>query len=130
MEQMTHRIIEIRKALQSRLSDVHPQVYYEQAPDTATYPYVVYNIADSTDDGSLEQIMLEVDVWDAPINNNTMPIETLAGNIDTALHRYVFHTEDVFFSVYRENRRNVEDSDSRLRRRQIEYQIRTMGVHN
>lgn len=127
MEQMTIRVIEIRKALQSLLLSIHDEVYYEEAPDNAVYPYIVYNLADSNDEDSVEQIMLEVDAWDTPINNNTIPLETLVGNVDNLLNRKIISVKGVFFSIYRENRRNVPDSDKRIRRRQYEYQIRVMG---
>lgn len=122
-------VIEIRKALQSLLSGVHNEIHYEEAPDNTDYPYVVYNLPDSTDGSSLEQLVLEVDIWDTPINNNTVPLETLTGEIDNALHRFKFKTTGVFFSVYRENRRNVTDPNPHIKRRQLEYQIRLMGVN-
>lgn len=124
---MTIRVVEIRKVLQSLLSSIHAEVYYEEAPDNAVYPYVIYNFVDSNDEDSMEQIMLEIDAWDTPINNNTIPLETVIGTIDNKLNNIVISVNGVFFSIYRENRRNVPDSDKRIRRRQYEYQIRVMG---
>lgn len=127
---MTQRVIEMRKALQALLLTAHDEVYYEEAPDGATYPYIVYNLIDSTDDGSLEQVMLEVDGWDAPISGNTIPLEEMMGNVDNVLHRAKIYSENVFFSIYRETRRNVPEPDSRLRHRYLEFQIRLMGGNN
>lgn len=124
---MIIRVVEIRKALFSLLSSIHSEVYYEEAPDDAVYPYVVYNLVDSSDESSMEQVMLEVDAWATPINNNTIPLEELIGTIDKYLDKKVININGVFFSIYKENRRNVPDSDKRIRRRQYEYQIRVMG---
>ncbi|WP_163583284.1 hypothetical protein [Gracilibacillus saliphilus] len=122
------RELEIRKAIEDHLDVVSPHIYYENAPKGHPYPYAVYELGDSTDDGSLENIELEFNGWDKPTDGSSVELVTLMGNIDNRLHRSTLSSNGVFFSIYRENRIPVKDPDESLRRRQMIYQIRVMGV--
>ncbi|MFC4389142.1 hypothetical protein ACFOZ1_15275 [Gracilibacillus marinus] len=122
------RELVIRKTIEAYLSDVTTHIYYENAPVGIDEPYIVYVLGDSIDDGSLEDMELEVNGWHNPINGDSTPLATLIGQIDNRLHRSTHQSDGVFFSIYRDRRVPVSDPDKRLRRRQILYQIRVMGV--
>lgn len=124
------RIIRLRQEITKVLKQINPRVHYESTPDDSEYPFIVYNLGDSLDDGSVETFPLEIDGWDLPVNGDTTELETMMGKIDNALHRYKAGDSDLFFSFYRENRRSITDSDKRLRRRQLVFTIRVMGVNN
>ena len=124
---MANRVLILRSALQKVMKEVHSHVYYENAGQSSSYPYIVYTLNNSIDDGTLENVDLEVDGWDMPTNGSTIPLEIMMGKVDDALHRSVYSIDGVFFTIYRENRRSIQDSDERLRRRQYVYQIRMMG---
>lgn len=128
MTQAVIRPLELRKVLNKVMGTVHDRIYYESAPSDPVYPYVVYIFPDTDDQDNLETFMMEVDAWDKPIDGSTVDLETLIGNIDLLLHRRVFNSNGVFFSIYRESRRTITDSDKNLKRRQYEYQIRVMGA--
>lgn len=125
---MDNRVLILRSALQKAMEEAHPRVYYENADSSSSYPYIVYTLGNSIDDGTLENVELEVDGWDSPSDRNTIPLETMMHKVDKKLHRSMFNVNGVFFTIYRENRRSISDSDDRLRRRQYIYQIRVMGV--
>lgn len=127
MTQVVIRPIELRKILNSVMNTVHERVYYEDAPSDPVYPYVVYVFPDTDDQDSLETFMMEVDAWDKPQDRDTSKLEELIGKIDNVLNRKIFHSNGVFFSIYRENRRTINDPDKNYKRRQYEYQIRVMG---
>ena len=100
------------------------EVYSEAAPDTATYPYLVYDLPNSTDDGTLENFILDVDGWDD--NTNTTDLEAMMAAADAVLHRQTVYTSGtVCLTMYREHRLNLRDSDKRIRRRKYIYQART-----
>lgn len=123
---MTIKVIELRKAISTLLLSVHPRVYYHVAPDDAVFPYLVYDLPNSRDDGTLENFVLDVDGWDRPGNGDTSALETLMGNIDAELHRKtVFTSGKICVTIYRENRLTLLDSDKRIRRRKYIYQART-----
>ena len=119
----------IRKAITSQISKVTNSVFYEHANGNANYPHVVFIINDSFDDGTLEQVDMEVDFWDIPMNGSTVALDQLVDEVDSKLHRFTYREDGVFFRVLRENRRTIRDtSDEKIRRRQMIYQIRMMGV--
>jgi hypothetical protein len=117
------KMVELRKAIQAILATVGT-VYYQQAHDNAVYPYLVYDFPNSTDDGTLERFVMDLDGWDDKAD--TTALETLMDEADTLLHRANLYTEDkVCASIYRENRLSLTDEDRRIRRRKIIYQVRT-----
>jgi hypothetical protein len=127
------KMIEIREVLKNLLKSVHPnvmvngdsvpRVHYQDAPDKAVYPYLVYNLPNSTDDGTLENFVLDVDGWDN--TTITTALETLMDAADKELHRKTVVVGNLSLTLYRENRLPLEDDDKRLRRRKYIYQVRT-----
>jgi hypothetical protein len=116
------KMIEIRKAILTQLKTIHPRVYFQRAPTSAVYPYLVYNLPNSTDDGTLENFVLDVDAWDN--STNTTAIETLIDSADDVLHRKTVIVGALSMTLYRENRLVLEDDDVSLLRRKYIYQVR------
>ena len=55
-------MIDLRKIIKGQLKSVHPRVYFQEAPKTATFPYLVYDIVNINDDGEgFQQVTLDVD---------------------------------------------------------------------
>jgi hypothetical protein len=118
------KVIELRTALQTLLKTVHARVYYQTAPDTAVFPYLVFDLPNSVDSGTLENFILDIDFWDD--DTNTTALETLADSVDIILHRKtLLITDKMCMAIYRDNRLNVSDDDPRIRRRRYTYQART-----
>lgn len=127
MTQVVIRPIELRRTITAAIRTITEKVYYEDAPSEPDYPYIVYVFPDTDDQESLETFMMEIDAWDKPSGNGTLAIEELIGKVDKVLNRKVFSSNGVFFSIYRESRRSINDPDKNIKRRQYEYQIRVMG---
>lgn len=119
------KVIELRKVISSYLKSKHLRVYFEAAPENAIYPYLVYDLPNSSDDGSMEQFVLDVDGWDAPANLDTTALETMMDTVDTGLHRKTVSISGLAMTFYRENRLTLTDEDVRIRRRKYVYQVRT-----
>lgn len=115
-------MIELRVELNKLLKEIHPRVYFMKAPDTATFPYIVYDLPQSFTDDDLEVFNLDIDIWDN--NTDTTEIESLANQIWKALDRLNFINDDVQFSIYRQSRHTVEDDDPRIRRRTLIFSVR------
>lgn len=120
-----NRVIKLRSFLENLLSSLDSNVFYEDASKDAKYPYLVYNLEDSFDDGSIESFPLIIDGWDN--NNDTTNLENLMSKVDNSLHRLTGGDEELFFIFYRSSRRTVRDPDKRLKRRQIEFEVKVMG---
>ena len=119
------KVIELRKIINTALKTIHSRVYYRTAPDTAAFPYLVYDLPNSTDDGTLEQFVLDVDAWDS-INGDTTGLETLIDSADKSLHRKTITVNDnLAITFYRENRLTLTDDDPDIKRRKYIYQVRT-----
>jgi hypothetical protein len=126
-------IIELQKQIFAFLKTKATRVYYEDAPDNAQYPYVVYDFPSSLENFSnREDFILEIDIWDNA--TDTKPLETLTGNIDgdgnvdvpSGLHRKNFYVSGKLSAkVYKEGRYNIRDEDKRIKHRQLRYRIQT-----
>lgn len=120
------KVIELREAITAALKSVHPRVYYEVAHDKEQFPFLVVNLPDAIDDGTLEQFVLDVDGWDAPSNGDTTALEMMMDAVDKILHRMIVTVDDeLAMMFYRDNRLVLTDDDPRIRRRKYIYQVRT-----
>lgn len=120
------KTIELRKFIYSLLKSAHSRVYFQHAPDTASTPYLVYDLPDSSDDGSTEIFFLDIDGWDVPADGSSTALETMMGAVDAALHRKTMIVSgQISATFYRESRLAIPDDDPRVLRRRYTYQIRT-----
>lgn len=118
-------MIELRKALHEHLKTIHTRVYFQQAPDTATFPYIVYNIPSLNDDGEdFQLVTLDIDGWDAPETGDTTALETLMASVNTGMNKKTIVTEDFAVTFYLENKLSLTDDDPRIKRRKYVYQGR------
>lgn len=112
----------LRTELNKILKEIHPRVYYMKAPDTAIFPYLVYDLPQSYFEDNLEVFNLDVDIWDD--KTDTTEIETLAQSVWNGLNSCYFINEDMQFSIHRQTRLTVEDDDPRIRRRTLIFTLR------
>jgi hypothetical protein len=118
-------MIELRKALHKHLKTIHTRVYFQQAPDNAQFPYLVYNMPSLNDDGEGHQLItLDIDGWDAPETGDTTALETLMASVNTGMNKKTIVTEDFAATFYLENKLSLTDDDPRIKRRKYVYQGR------
>ena len=124
-----NKFSEIRTAIQALLKTLHPRVFFQVAKKNAVYPYVVFDLPNSVDSGTLENFVLDIDVWDN--KTDTTALETLINTIDEALHKKTILLNDkMAFVIYRENRLTLTDDEPSIRRRKYTYQVRTYQKYN
>lgn len=121
------KMIEVRRHLQALATSATPNVFYQKAPENAVFPYAVLDIPNSTDDGTLERLICDVDGWGA--YEDTSALENMMDDIDKAFHRTKVTIENdgqqLVIMIYRENRLTFDETERRIHRRRYTYQIRT-----
>ncbi|CAM4186308.1 hypothetical protein L1N85_11410 [Paenibacillus alkaliterrae] len=129
-------MIDLTTIVNSRLVALagHSRVYLESAPqDIGRNDYITFWMPTSLENVR-EDFTLEVDIWDAVTRSGYDPdaIDNLSKTIDgngdiinpTGLNRYEYRNPGVIHAkFYRINRSMIPDPDSRLRRRQLRYQV-------
>ena len=114
--------VDLRTYLNSLLQGVCERVYYGNAPASATFLYLVWNLeAIAYEDGfSLQE--LEVDVVD--YGENTAPAESAADNLQAVLDHHHHLCDGFHVSVYRERRQPLYENDKSVIRRRLTFQVR------
>jgi hypothetical protein len=115
-------LIRLLTFITSKLNEITPKVYLEQAPAKTPFPYVVFNLPNSDEAEFREDFVLEVDVWDK--SPDTTALETLTVSIDQALSRLKHLDTNFQASFYRVSRLMLPDDDPTIRRRQLRYQVK------
>ena len=123
-------ILKLQEQIVTFLKTKATRVYFQKAPDNATFPYIVYDLPNSGENFSREDFILEVDFWDNVLD--TTVLETLVGSVDgdghilnpTGLHRKNIYVNGVISAkFYRQARLTIVDEDDRIKRRQLRYQV-------
>ena len=123
-------MIEVSQSIRVFLKTLHPRVYQQIAPETATYPYIVYDFQLYPTGEGEELCTLSIDAWDKTLTGDTSIIENLIslinGKIDengnpTGLNKRTITNETFSVTFYNENMIAVVDDDKTLRRRNYNY---------
>ena len=126
----------LRKLLHPYLKSIHPRVYFQDAPDNAQYPYIVYDVTQVPDDGEgFHNIAVDIDGWDMPNNGDTTGIETLMetinGNGDiknpTGLDKKTLIAEGLVVTFYLDRKLSLRDDNPKIKRRKYIYEARLFG---
>jgi len=116
-------MIELRKIIQGQLKAIHPRVYFQMAPKTATFPYLVYDIPTINDDGEGYQLAtIDIDGWDN--ENDTTVLETLMNSVNNALNKKSFIHNNTTLTPFLESKLSLRDDEAKLKRRKNIYQGR------
>lgn len=112
----------LREYLQARLGEVSERAYYGDAPASAEFPYLVYNLQEVSYEDSLSLQELEVDAVD--YGTDTAPAEAIADSLQTLLDHHYALTEEFQASIYRERRQPIYENDKSVIRRRLTFQVR------
>ena len=112
----------LREYLQSRLGEVSERAYYGDAPASAEFPYLVYNLQEVSYEDGLSLQELEVDAVD--YGTDTAPAAAIADSLQTLLDHHYAITEDFQVAIYRERRQPIYENDKSVIRRRLTFQVR------
>lgn len=113
-------MIELSQQIRIFLKTLHPRVYWEIAPETAVYPYLVYDFQLYPDGEGGELCTLSIDGWDKTLNGDTTALETLMSKVKT-IDKKVIATDNLAVVFFNENMLSVSDPDVTLRHRSYNY---------
>jgi len=116
-------MIELRKAINAKLKSIHPRVFFQAAPEDATFPYLVFDIPNIFDDGEGQEVAtVDIDAWD--INPDTTALETLIASVNAGLNKTVLTSDNLTAAFYLDNKIPLADDDPRIHRRKYIYQAK------
>jgi hypothetical protein len=118
----------LRKILYPFLKSLHPRVYFQVAPDTAQYPYLVYDFTQITSDGEeFETVAVDIDGWDMPTGGDTTALETLMQTVNDSLNKKTLTAEGLAVTFYLDRKIPLIDDDPAIKRRKYIYDARLFG---
>jgi hypothetical protein len=112
---MKKQMINLRKAIQAHLKAIHPQLHFIQAPESAKFPYLVYQIEITNLGDDLQMVTLDVDGWDD--NRDTTELEVLMDKVKQSLNKQIMITPKLALFLDLDRRLTLTDTDPRLNRR-------------
>ena len=116
-------MLDLRKAINAYLKTIHPRIYFQQAPELTTFPYLVYDFQNINDDGESQEIaVVDVDGWD--INPDTTELETLMGSVNAVLNKSTLTSGDLTATFYLDTKIPLTDDDPTIHRRKYIYQAK------
>ena len=116
-------MIKLRRALTPYLKAFHPRVYFQDAPDSADFPYLVFDFPNVTDDGENHQgAVIDIDGWDMPADGDTTTIEELMETINDSLNKATLSTAEIRATFYLDRKLSLAYDDKRIKRRKYVYQ--------
>lgn len=123
-------IDKIRKLYQTALTQVHSRVFYEEAPDKTTFPYLVYTVSIPDADGEFfEHLYINVEGYDCSADSAV--IEALMESVKDALNKKVMIYSDVdenaAIITYFENTMILDKLDPKIKRRNYTFTGRKHG---
>lgn len=92
------------------LSTKHTRVYRNRAPQSPTFPYVVYRVESVMNNSPSEDFYINVDVYD-DVSKSVRTIEDLADTIDAGLNMTVVNTSVLNMHFLREQRQFIDDEE-------------------
>ena len=118
----------LRELIRPFLKSIHPRVYFQDAPDNAQFPYLVYDFTQITDDGEgFETVAVDVDGWDMPAGGDTTALETLMQTVNDALNKKTLTAEGLAVTFYLDRKIPLVDDNPGIKRRKYIYEARLFG---
>ena len=116
-------MIDLRKAILVKLKASYPRVYFQSAPELASFPYLVFDIPSIYDDGEgTETATVDVDAWDN--SADTTALETLITLVNAELNKSTLTSGDLTATFYLDTKIPLTDDVPEIRRRKYIYQAK------
>ena len=116
-------MLDLRKAILAKLKTIHPRVYFQSAPELASFPYIVFDIPNIYDDGEgTETATVDVDAWDN--SADTTALEMLIASVNAGLNKSTLASGNLTATFYLDTKIPLIDDDQTIHRRKYIYQAK------
>lgn len=85
------------KAIRAQLETLCKRVYFREAPENKTFPYIVFDVRNATD----IRIILELDLWG--VRDEEVTLQTLADDLEELIDGMVLSESLFMASLYSNN---------------------------
>ncbi len=96
--------------------------FYQIAPESAAFPYLVIDLISGYNNGDSEAFVLDVDGWDD--SADTSALEAMMKSADDALDSTSGTADGKAVAIWRDSRLSIPDPETRIKRRKYTYQIK------
>jgi len=112
----------LRTVVVSQLNGVGITAYYRKAPNTAEFPYAVFNfVGINNGDTARDDMTLEIDLYDH--DRDAKDIEDLADTLEEHLRFANLPNGDILPTFWADNRVYVEDADKDIQHLVLNYTV-------
>lgn len=121
------RTNDLRKLIQTKLSTISNNVYYENAIETAGYPHIVFTLDKiNLGDLSREDYTLDIDVWDR--GSSASVIEELCDEIEDLFDAENLPQDTVLPTFFKDTRNVVDDTDKTIKHRNLKFVVQNYSI--
>ena len=113
--------LELRDLIKESISATGYSVYSNEAPENATYPYVVCEVTQSTAD-DIKVGILEVNVWD--LYHTFSRVDSILDDVEEKLKEHFYKNTGASFRCFLGDRQHVPDEDKSIKRVREKFMIR------
>lgn len=116
-------MIELREIIQTNLKKFHPRAFFQSAPETAEFPYLVFEIINVNLGGEYyEQAVIDIDGWSD--SKDTTELERLMKGVELMFDKQTFSVGNVTATFFIDSKKPVLSDNSKLQRRKYTFQVR------
>jgi len=118
----TEYTADLRKLVQTQLSNVTGGTYYSRAPKDASLPYKTFTLSRvDLNDLSRDDYDLQIDIWDVAADPRR--VDSIGDAIEEQLHEQNLPQTTILPTFYRSNRYPVDDDDKSIIHSQLHFEV-------
>lgn len=121
MAETMSKTLYLRDIIKSTLQDV-ATVYENEAPEGASYPYVVFEVSGTAAEEYPCTGFVEINAWDR--HPTFSRVDYIMDNIEKKLRHQFFKNDKIAFRTFEGDRGHVLDEDKMIKRTREKFLIR------
>ena len=116
----------VRKVITARLKECTDNVWFNNTKKSTEFPYAIFSCANPKTDESMNNIPIDIDLWDYAKNENAL--DDLCKTVTDAFDKYLVTSDGCSMIFYFDNVLILSDEDPLISRRSIKLIIREVEL--